>query len=724
MPMSASTTVDTEISEEETAVDWWAVGRLVLAWLATGCGLPLGVGICLVYFVLENRIPLVIRWFFPVTLIVMALTWRLGSNPTIRPWNPLILVGVMITWFFSTACYAYPLTSAPVQHGWIIALYAASTLWMPWLAWFGFWPASFFSRLCVLVVLVGVLFGFNQFVKVDGLSGNAVVNIDWRKHEGPMLATSLEEEPKVSINLQPTPYDFSQFLGPNRDGKVRSVDLSTDWVNHPPEKKWRQPIGLGWGAMAIVGDVAFTQEQRGNDECVVCYELRTGKTLWIHTDETAFRSTFGGDGPRATPVVDDGKVYTVGATGIVQCLDGQNGKPIWSTNIMPNETVNGKVQPNKLDLKKNLAHGVCGSPLIVGDLLYVCPVASEEQSLRAFDKKTGKVVFDAGGGRAAYSSPTLVEIGGTPQILSYNSKNLVAYDPKTGAILWSHAWENNQGVNASQPVVYRDDKENVFLSTAYDKGAALLSVSHGEKNDWKVEERWTTRKMKNKFTTSVVIDDFVVGLDDGILAALDLKSGKPLWKSGRYGHGQILLIGKHLVVLTESGDLVLVEPTAKGQTELGKVSEAIVGKTWNNLAFSPPYLLIRNAEEAACYKLAIAGEPESKSTEPAPTVPAPVKIDTVSHEPEKKTKPASPAVAAPVKEDPVPFPEDQPKFPEDEPAKKEEKPAAIAPPAPPTIPAGETPKPAETPKPGEEPKPVEVPSLELPPIGLPPVDKP
>jgi len=711
--MNESATADDVVTEEELPINLLDIGRLVLAWILTAGALPLGVGICLVYLVLENRLPPALAWFIPALLAVMALTWRLGSHPTIRPWNKLILLGVMTTWFIATASFAYPMTSAPEQHGWIIALYAAATLWMPWFAWFGFWPDSFFSRLSVLIVLVAGLVVFHQFIYVEGLSGDAIVNVNWRGHAGPSLATSLEGETKPSIDLKATPYDFPQFLGPTRDLHLRSVDLDTDWVNHPPEKKWRQPIGLGWGAMAIVGDVAFTQEQRDHDECVVCYELRTGKTLWIHADDTAFRSTFGGDGPRATPTVDDGKVYTVGATGLVQCLDGQTGSVIWKTDILPEN-------------KDNLMHGVCGSPLIVGDLLYVCPVSKNSESLRAYNKKTGEVVFNAGGGRAAYSSPMLVEIGGTPQVLAYNAQNLVSYEPKSGKILWHHSWENNQGVNASQPVIYRDDKENVFLSTSYDKGATLIAVNHPDKEDWKVEERWTTRKMKNKFTTSVVIDDFIVGLDDGILAALDLKTGKPLWKSGRYGHGQILLVGKHLLVLTEEGDLVLLEPTSKGGKEIARLPEAISGKTWNNLAFSPPYLLIRNSDEAACYRLPIAGEPERNSAEPPqekePEKKSEPSVPVAEHpKPPKKEKPA-PEKPAPVKtadNDPVPFEADQPKFPDITPPKEEPKPATVTPPAPPTIPPAD-----DSPKPGEQPPPVEVPSLDLPPIGLPPAGKP
>lgn len=631
-------------------IQWWSIARLIAGLALTAGMLPLGLGYTLAFFALEGRsTPMTYYWLLPATIATVALTWGLGSKASIRPWNRVVGTAVVLVWFIATSVMALYLTSAREGHYAIIALYAASTLWMPWLAWIGYPPIGIFSRLAILTVLAAMILGFHQLVEVPGLAGSSLVYVSWRgANEGPSLAADAKEATVQTIDLTPTPYDFPQFLGPTRDAVTTGVELESDWSKKPPKGIWRQPIGKGWGSFAIVGDVAYTMEQRGPKECAVCYELRTGKVLWLYADEAIFESTFGGDGPRTTPAVADGDVYTVGATGIVNCLSGSSGKLVWSTPILKNAA-------------GNLMHGVCASPLVYGTALFVCPVTTDDESLAALDRATGRILFRAGGGRASYSSPMLATLGGTEQLLCFNAQKVASHDPKSGDVLWTFDWGNDSGVNAGQPVIYRDDCDNVLLSTGYGIGSTLVSVSKNADGRWEATQRWKTIKMRNKFSTCLLIGDMAVGLDDGILAAVDLPTGKQLWKKGRYGHGQILMVGKKLLVLTETGDLLLVEVSKKGAIELGKVEEAIRGKTWNHLAFSPPYLLIRNSDEAACYRLAIEGQEEEGSSAPeaappeAPATPATVDVpvkDPLAPPPQEK-----PAAPKPPEEDPLALPE-------------------------------------------------------------------
>jgi outer membrane protein assembly factor BamB len=571
--------------------------------------LALGLGYCLVYSALEGRYPplRVLAWFVPAVIGTIAVTWGLGNRSAIAPWGNLIGLTVVAGWFAMTFYLGNTMTVARDSHSLILAMYAAATLWMPWLAWIGWSGGAWFSRVSVLVVLIALLFGFNYLVAVPGLTGDRKVQLAMRK-KGPGPVVAADASSTLAVVLDPTPYDYPQYLGPKRNGSFHGVELNLDWKNLPPEKKWRHAVGKGWGSFAIVGDFAFTQEQRDENESVVCYALRTGDTVWVHSDKTAFRSTFGGDGPRATPTVRDGVVYTVGGTGIVNCLAGDSGQVLWTTRI-------------REDNEENLPHGVCGSPLLVGNMLYVCPVRSEKKSLVALDARTGKEVFSAWGGRSAYSSPVQVELAGVPQILCFNAEALVAHDPTNGNVLWKYPWGNDQGVNASQPIVFRDDRENVLVSTSYGKGSSLFAVTIDPTEKWSTSQRWKTPKFRNQFSTSVLIDDQAVGLDDGILAAIDLPTGKVAWKEGRYGHGQIIQVGQAIIVLSEQGDLVLVDPKGE-KKELAVFPEAISGKTWNHLAISPPFLLIRNAEEAACYKLAIADEPSRSEPKEKAQAPA------------------------------------------------------------------------------------------------------
>ncbi|MBY0587680.1 PQQ-binding-like beta-propeller repeat protein [bacterium] len=610
-------------------VDWMGWSRVGIGVALTLGLLVLGLGYCLVYSALEGRVPpvRVLLWFVPAVLACIGVTWGLGKRPGIGPWGNLLALAIVAGWFGVTFYIGTSMTIARDSHSLILAMYAAATLWMPWLAWIGWTGGNLFSRGTMLVMLIALLVGFHYLVAVPGLTGDRKVQLAMRsKGPGPLVAA--DASAKLAVALDPTPYDYPQYLGPKRNACFRGVELNLDWKNFPPEKKWRHAVGKGWSAFAIVGDFAFTQEQRGDDESVVCYSLRTGETVWVHSDRDAFRSTFGGDGPRATPTIHEGIVYTVGATGIVNCLAGDTGQVIWSTRIREQN-------------EENLPHGICGSPLLVGNHLYVCPVKSAKTSLMAIDARTGKEIFSAWGGRSAYSSPVMVELDHVPQILCFNADAIVAHDPKTGNVLWKYPWGNDQGVNASQPIVYRDDRENVMVSTSYGKGASLFAVTHDPSGEWSTAQRWKTPKFKNQFSTSVLIDDMAVGLDDGILAAIDLSSGKLIWKGGRYGHGQIIQVGQAIIVLSEQGDLILIDP--KGETkELGVVPEAINGKTWNHLAISPPYLLVRNAEEAACYKLAIADDSNSSSPRPDKPESSPANPPT-----QVKAKPAPPQETQP-----------------------------------------------------------------------------
>jgi outer membrane protein assembly factor BamB len=360
--------------------------------------------------------------------------------------------------------------------------------------------------------------------------------------------------------------------------------LSPDWKTSPPREVWRKPIGAGWGSFAIVGEFAVTQEQRGTEECVVCYRVSDGSVVWLYADPARFNSAMGGPGPRATPTIVDGVVYTVGGTGILNCLAGDTGSLLWSVNILKDNS-GGPTD-----------HGVSGSPLVAGECVIVAPTGNEKASLAAYERRTGKRVWQGGRHRASYGSPALADIAGSRQVLLVTADGIGGSDFETGKPLWSYTWTNTDiHVNCSQPVVVDAAAGKVLFCTGYGIGSVLLRV--GPDEIWK-----SPGKMKTKFTTAVIHEGYVYGLDDGILACLDLATGKQMWKAGRYQHGQILLAGNLVIVQTENGEVVLVEPDPKRLTELGTIP-ALSGKTWNTPALAGRILLVRNDQEAACYEL-------------------------------------------------------------------------------------------------------------------------
>jgi outer membrane protein assembly factor BamB len=383
--------------------------------------------------------------------------------------------------------------------------------------------------------------------------------------------------------------EWPGFRGPDRDSVIRGVRIETDWSQKPPVELWRRPIGPGWSSFAVRGDLAYTQEQRGEHEIVSCYRLSTGEPVWAHRDPVRFWESNGGAGPRATPAVRNGRVYTMGATGIVNALDAGTGAVIWSRDAQKDT---GAPLPG---------WGFTGSPLLFDDAVIV----AASGRLVAYDAGTGVPRWSRRTHGGGYSSPHLVTIDGVPQIVLLSGGGATALAPADGAPLWEYMWE--PGVNIVQPAVAENGD---LLLTAGDAmggfGIRRVVVARGS-GQWTVEQRWESRGLKPYFNDFVVHKGHAFGFDGSILACIDLQNGERKWKGGRYGHGQIVLLPEQdvLFVVSEEGELALVSATADGFKELARV-KAIEGKTWNHPVLVGNVLLVRNGEEMAAFRLSLA----------------------------------------------------------------------------------------------------------------------
>jgi len=291
----------------------------------------------------------------------------------------------------------------------------------------------------------------------------------------------------------------------------------------------------------------------------------------------------GGDGPRATPTWFDGRVYALGAAGELRALDDATGRTIWRTNIL---------EENGAD---NLQWGMSAAPLIVDDTVVVLPGGRGDHSVVAYDRLTGARRWFALSDQAAYASPMLVTLAGVRQILIFTASRLAGITPDRGELLWDYPWPAPNGIAAAQPIVIGENR--VYLSTGYGTGAALVEISKSG-DRFAAREVWRSIAMKNRFAAPVLRDGYIYGLDESILACIDAATGTIKWKGGRYGYGQVLLAGDHLIVLTEDGDLVLVRATPDRHEEVAKF-HVLDGKTWNHPALADGYLLVRNLAEMA-----------------------------------------------------------------------------------------------------------------------------
>jgi outer membrane protein assembly factor BamB len=379
--------------------------------------------------------------------------------------------------------------------------------------------------------------------------------------------------------------EWPGFRGPNRDGVVRSARIETDWSKSPPAELWRRPVGPGWSSFAVRGNLVYTQEQLAGDEVVVCFDVLTGRRVWIHRDAARFFESNAGAGPRATPTLTNGRVYTFGATGILNALDTGNGAVVWSRQVTGDSSV------------KVPTWGFSSSPVVIDDLVIVAAAGH----LLAYDLATGAPRW-SGRPAGGYSSPHLVTIDGVAQILLLSSAGTTSVAPADGKVLWNHAWG---GESIVQPNITADG--DILIAPYAGSGVRRLAVSRGPAG-WTVQERWTSIGLKPYFNDFVVHKGHAYGFDNSILAAIDLNDGERKWKGGRYGFGQIVLLPEQdlLLVLSEEGELALVSATPDQFRELARF-KAIEGKTWNHPVLAGDILLVRNGEEMAAFRLPPAG---------------------------------------------------------------------------------------------------------------------
>ncbi len=387
--------------------------------------------------------------------------------------------------------------------------------------------------------------------------------------------------------------EWGGFRGSDRDGVVRGLRINTDWSASPPVELWRRPVGPGWSSFAVSGDLFYTQEQRGENEMVACYRLSTGEPVWRHSDPVRFWESNGGAGPRGTPTIHNGRVFALGATGIINALDARTGSVVWTRNAA---TDNGRTLPG---------WGFTSSPIVVDDVVIV----ATSGTMSGYDIATGAPRWTGPRQLGSYSSPHRVTIDGVPQVLLLTGSGAVSLAPATGAVLWQHDWPDG-GTTIVQPAALSGS--DVLINTASAMGGLGMRRLHVTRAAatattpavWAVEERWTSNGLKPYFNDYVVHKGQAFGFDGNILSSINLENGVRNWKGGRYGNGQMVLLADQdvLLVLSEEGELALVSATPDKFTELARFP-ALNSKAWNHPVIVGGILLVRNGEEMAAFRL-------------------------------------------------------------------------------------------------------------------------
>ena len=423
-------------------------------------------------------------------------------------------------------------------------------------------------------------------IRVDGYHGDILPIVSWAwEPELGAVYDPVESTTAAWNRNVPGAIDFPSFLGPGGTNLVTDEAQPERWFELEPEERWRRKVGLGWSSFAVAQGLAITQEQRDDEEYVVAYALEDGAAVWTHHQVARFSEEYGGDGPRATPTITGKRVLTMGATGVLDCLDLESGELCWTRSVLFEAG------------HHNLSWGKSSSPLVVGDQVIVTLGRGEGGSTAAYALEDGELLWRSGEFEASYATPVLRELDGEQQIVVLYADHLAGHRLETGEVLWS-TQVPRAAANVANPIVLSGNR--VLASIGYGKGSLLFEVTRDEGGTWQVEQLWRNLSMKPKFTNLVVHEPHAFGLDEGRLACIDLSTGRRVWKGSRWGHGQVLGVGGHLVVQAEDGEVVVIEASPE-EERIATRFDALQTRTWNQPAFAGRYLLVRNDREAICF---------------------------------------------------------------------------------------------------------------------------
>ena len=370
--------------------------------------------------------------------------------------------------------------------------------------------------------------------------------------------------------------DWGQWRGPTGDGISRETNWTSEWPPSGPPVVWRASVGIGFSTVAISQDRLFTMGNADNVDTVVCLDVETGAQRWKHSYDSPLDARFFDGGPTATPTVDGDNVYTLGRQGQLFCLSAGSGQIKWSKNVQ--EETGARIP----------GWGFGGSPVVQDDMLLL----NVGDAGAAFKKTTGELIWKTGDGQAGYTTPLLHTVAGKTTMFLASGKFYSSVDAATGEVSWQHRWLTQFGANGADPILAGG---YLFISSGYNRGCALLELTEADPR-----VVWSNKEMQNQFSSCVLIDGFLYGIDGDTDAAralkcMELTTGEVKWSVDGLGSGSLIAAGRRLIILSEGGELVVARAVPSAFEELARC-QVLDGRCWTMPVLANGRIYCRSAD--------------------------------------------------------------------------------------------------------------------------------
>lgn len=377
----------------------------------------------------------------------------------------------------------------------------------------------------------------------------------------------------------PAHADWPNFRGPNHDGISDERGLKTAWTETLPAV-WEREIGSAFSSFAAVGDRIYTCGTADKQQVLYCLNAETGDVIWQKGFDGEYQDSSGGNGARATPTVDDGRVYILGALGRLLCADAKDGREIWSKQF--------GYKPQ---------WGYAGSVLIHGNLA-ITAGGGDDGAIAAFDKKTGEPIWKCATDAVGYATPYPFSFNGRDYVVGFMATTVIIADLKDGREVYRMPWQTDWNVNAASPLFHDG---HLFLSSGYKTGCALLRLG-ADGDGLTAETVWKSKILANKFQSCVLHEGNLYASDQKAFKCVDFLTGKEQWRVNRLKHGTVILADGHLFLLTESGQLQVGKVSPESFTASAK-ADILTGRCWTIPVLHKGRLYARNFERVRCFDL-------------------------------------------------------------------------------------------------------------------------